>query len=175
MERIKLGFDSANYQKELSQLIEIGKTATVVQGYILQITNDNVTVFDLEAVNEWVKSHYNFINVEQVMQLQNQDVIYKFVKNFLLSTEPSVLDSLSLQDGIYKPTKKCLKALNEKYTKYCEPEFEDVYKNLKQLQESIEKADRRFVKAMLVQSTDGIHLNFKRFAPLQGAYKRNLI
>ena len=175
MGKIKLSFDSANYQKELSNIIEIGKKATVVQEYILKITNDNVNAFDLEAVNEWIKSHYNFINVEQVMKLQNQDVIYDFVKNFLLTIEPSVLDSLSLQDGIYKPTKKCLKTLNEKFTSYCEPEFEEIYKDLKQVQDSINKCDRRFLKAMLIQTEQGINLNFNRFESLQGAYKRNLI
>jgi hypothetical protein len=176
MHKIELEFNSTNYQKELNRLIKIGKTMSQVQSYILEITKDEVSDFDLEILNEWVKNHYNFINVQQVMVMQNLEAKYNFVKQFLLENDSNLLTRFSLNNkGFYEPNTDALSDLKEKYTTYVNDEMMSEYKALKEVQKALDKCDKSLLKRMLNSSAENVFIDFKRFAPLQNLYKRNLV
>jgi hypothetical protein len=174
MKKIQLEFNGNAFQNELNKLIELGQKMANVANYIKEITKNNVSEFDLESINEWIKNHYNFLNVQQVMLMQNQEAKYNFVKQFLLQNDSYLLSRFNLNNkGVYEPNTNVLSDLKDKFTTYVNDEMIDDYKALKEAEKALNKCDKRLLKAMLVTSSEEVFIDFKRFAPLQKLSHRN--
>ena len=98
---IKIDFDKSGYQNEINRLYEFGKTLTNVQSIIQELTKNNISDFDLESINQWAKEHYNFINVKAIYQLNNLDVKYNYVKDFLLNNSTEKLKLFNINSKEY--------------------------------------------------------------------------
>ena len=172
MKKIELEFNTSEYQKELTRLMDLGKRMAVVQEYILEITKEQVSKFDVEAINEWIKQHYNFINVQAVMDLQNQRVKYDFVKAFLLNNEPQLLKQFNMDEkGVFSPSKELLKDVKERFTTYVNEDILDDYKALKQANDMLSKCNQKMLQMMIVKNQHEVFLDFNKFPQLQQYFR----
>ena len=175
MQKIELEFNSTGYQKELNRLMELGKTMANVANYIKEITKNNVSEFDLESINEWIKNHYNFLNVQQVMLMQNQEAKYNFVKQFLLENDSNLLARFSLNNkGFHEPIKAVLSDLKKKYITYVNDELINDYKALFEAKELLEKCNKRLLKLTVKKTAEGVYIDLSNFSAIQNAYSQNL-
>ena len=174
---IKIDFDKSGYQNEINRLYEFGKTLTNVQSIIQELTKNNISDFDLESINQWAKEHYNFINVKAIYQLNNLDVKYNYVKDFLLnnSTEKIKLFNINSK-GIYEPCKELLEDTKLRFTTYVKPELVGQYRNLVKLDNALKSVNKMLLRSLLVDNKTNIFIDLKRFKMIQNSFRnRNRI
>ena len=176
MEKIELNFDSTLYQKELNQLLELGKKMTIVAKYIQEITKGKILEFDLEALNQWIKIEYNFLNVQQVMSLQNLEVKYNYVKDFLLKYDVKTLNQFKVDSkGSYKPITDVLSDVKKKYITYVSNDFIDDYKALLEAKKLLEKCNQSLLKLTVKKTLESVHIDLSNFGAIQNALAQNLV
>ncbi len=168
---IELDFDKSGYQNEINRLYEFGKTMTNVQSIIQELTKNEVSVFDLESINQWATQHYNFSNVSAIMELNNLDVKYNYVKGFLIKNSLDYLEQFELTPkGLYVPTEAILDATKERYTTYLKPELVGQYRNLKKIENLLSSVDNRLLQRMLVKTSTKVFIDLKRFSAIQNSF-----
>ena len=168
---IKIDFDKSGYQNEINRLYEFGKTLTNVQSIIQELTKNNISDFDLESINQWAKEHYNFINVKAIYQLNNLDVKYNYVKDFLLNNSTEKLKLFNINSkGIYEPCKELLEDTELRFTTYVKPELVGQYRNLVKLDSILKSVDKTLLRRLLVNNRTDIFIDLKRFKMIQNSF-----
>lgn len=151
-ERIVLSIQTADITRTKIEAEKRAKILNECLAIIKEMTDDEVTSLELDAVANWLNTKTGFFNPEfsaDALGVKNE---YLFLKQNLTTPDSEFIVK---KKGLYTVNEQ---EIIERFTSYLNDEYIEQYKQLKSVAESLKTVDRGLLKA-LVYGMDNITIN----------------
>jgi hypothetical protein len=160
--KIEIAFHDAEFKKEVNQLDD--KLNQLHAGIELAkiITDGNVTEFDLNQVNEYLKQKIDMPNLEAVADMLNQKQNYIQLKELHSKKDALGSEFIIYDNGSYKLTEEALNTLKMKHTTYLNEDKVSAYKKLAKAVEILNTLSVEEVASMQRNYENKYYINLLR-------------